>query len=422
MRRFRFCILSISASATLASCNAAQIPTVGQARPLDAAQVLGSRGQSVRTEVVLHRFKDGSDGAFPTGDLLDVGGTLYGTTARGGRTFCGLGTGCGTVYAVSTSGKHERVIRQFAHGKDGEYKDGEIPSGGLTDVNGALFGTTTSGGKALAGTVFKIVCRAARCSETVLHSFTYHANDGLAPNGDLIDVNGTLYGTTASGGVNGCGTVFSITPSGHERVLYRFKGGADSRYPLAGLTNVSGTLYGTTQGEPYGYGTVFKITTSGTETVLHTFSGPDGANPEATLTNVGGKLYGTTTYGGANWLGTVFSVTPSGRERVLHSFAGGTDGEYSSSPLTNVGGAFFGLTSRGGASGEGTIFRIGTSGGESILYSFTAMAGENGTNGENPFGRLLYLNGMLYGTTYGGISSDCSVWGIGCGTLFRIRV
>jgi uncharacterized repeat protein (TIGR03803 family) len=347
----------------------------------------------------------------------------------GGRTECSQGTGCGTVYAVSTSGKHERVIRQFAHGKYGEYKDGELPSGGLTAVNGVLFGTTTSGGTALDGTVFKIVCRATRCSETVVHSFTQQANDGGAPNGDLIDVNGTLYGTTHAGGAKNCGTVFSITPSGHETMLYSFKGGADSRYPLAGLTNVSGTLYGTTEGDPYGYGTVFKITTSGAQTVLHTFRGADGAYPEATLTNVGGKLYGTTTYGGANGLGTVFSVTPSGRERVLHSFAGGADGESPSSPLTNVGGAFFGLTSRGGGSGKGTIFRIATSGSESILYSFTgAMAGENGTNGENPFGRLLYLNGMLYGTTYrGGIFSDCAGWGnpgwgIGCGTLFRIPV
>jgi uncharacterized repeat protein (TIGR03803 family) len=134
----------------------------------------------------------------------------------------------------------------------------------------------------------------------------------------LIDVSGTLYGTTTGGGATGEGTVFAITPSGTETVLHSF--GAtqdDGANPYAGLLNVNGTLYGTTA---YGgvegcgsnnCGTVFSITPSGTETVLHSFGfhTRDGRSPYSALVSVNGRLYGTTYQGGAGY-GTVFSVTP----------------------------------------------------------------------------------------------------------------
>jgi len=66
------------------------------------------------------------------------------------------------------------------------------------------------------------------------------------PTAGLINVEGTLYGTTDGGGAKGDGTVFTITPSGAETVLYSFKGGSDGNFPYASLVNVKGTLYGTT--------------------------------------------------------------------------------------------------------------------------------------------------------------------------------
>jgi uncharacterized repeat protein (TIGR03803 family) len=45
----------------------------------------------------------------------------------------------------------------------------------------------------------------------VLHSFG-SSGDGARPYAGLINVNGTLYGTTLEGGANGDGTIFSITP------------------------------------------------------------------------------------------------------------------------------------------------------------------------------------------------------------------
>ena len=65
----------------------------------------------------------------------------------------------------------------------------------------------------------------------------------------------------------GCGTVFKMTPLGQETILYKFKyqftghGGQDGRTPSSGLIDVGGTLYGTTvAGGAHSDGTVFAVT------------------------------------------------------------------------------------------------------------------------------------------------------------------
>jgi hypothetical protein len=93
-------------------------------------------------------------------------------------------------------------------------------------------------------------------------------------------------------------------------VLYRFTGGNDGSFPLAGLVaDSAGNLYGTTTSAgdlscsiffDTGCGTVFKISSDGTETTLYTFNGSDGAMPESgLLRDAAGNLYGTTFDGGS---------------------------------------------------------------------------------------------------------------------------
>ena len=78
-------------------------------------------------------------------------------------------------------------------------------------------------------------------------------------------MDGTFYGTTYYGGVDEIGSLFSITPTGEEHVLYSFRNdGKDGSEPAARLTPVNGTLYGTTLEGGHsckfpGCGTVFKI-------------------------------------------------------------------------------------------------------------------------------------------------------------------
>ena len=152
--------------------------------------------------------------------------------------------------------------------------------------------------------------------------------DGANPAAGLIaDAAGNLYGTTQRGGgfnsCSDCGTVFKVTPSGTETVLYRFTGLRDGKNPAVGLiADASGNLYGTTfaGGSSGCCGTVFKLTPSGNLTVLWRFTGGnDGANPAAGLiADAAGNLYGTTHSGGAGTscvqgCGTVFELTlPAG--------------------------------------------------------------------------------------------------------------
>jgi uncharacterized repeat protein (TIGR03803 family) len=365
-----------------------------------AARSNGALSPDAVTYTSLYSFKGGSDGTNPYAGLVDVNGTLYGTTEIGG-------TGDdGTVFSITTSGA-ESVLHSFAGGSDGAY-----PWAGLTDVNGTLFGTENGGVNNL-GTVFSITTSG---TERILHTFT-GPPDGQLSYAGLVDVDGTLYGTTQYGGTGscggGCGTVFKITTSGAESVIYSFTNGSDGGYPYAGLLNVKGTLYGTTQeGGASDAGTVFSITTSGKESVLHSFTaGLDGAEPYAGLVNLGGTLYGTTNSGGASNKGTVFSITLSGTETVLHSFTGGSDGGYPYAGLLNVNGTLYGTTAIGGTSkngGRGTVFKITKAGKESVVYRF-----QSAPDGANPYAGLIDVGGTLYGTTLAGGAS-------GAGTVFSI--
>lgn len=315
-------------------------------------------------EKTLYAFgKTAGDATGPQfGRLVDVGGVFYGTTTFGGTH------GFGAVFRVSPSGA-EKVLHSFAGGKDGE-----TPRAGLTAVNGTLYGTTALGGTGNCasgegcGTVFKVTTAG---KETVLYSFK-SLGTGSGPEGALAFVGGALYGTVGAGGASGSGIVFKISLSGSVKVIYNFKGGfsKDGSDPTGDLTDVKGVLYGTTAyGGTYGSGTgtsgtVFRVTTSGAEKVIYSFKGsPDGGYPNFTsLANVNGTLYGTTCVGGTHSLGTIFKVKTSGGGSVLHSFAGGKDGAVGervadAGPVA-LNGKLYGVAPAGGAANDGTVYSI----------------------------------------------------------------
>ena len=251
-------------------------------------------------ETVLYAFQGGDDGANPTAGLTNMGGVLYGTTAYGGANKAG------TVYTITPDGT-ETVLYTFTGGADGGN-----PMGGLVAHKGVLYGTTYSGGANHAyGTVFSITPDGV---EQVIYSFK-NTDDGGNPSTGLVRVGKALYGTSNFGAAH-LGTVFSVTPAGSFSVLHSFTGGADGNGPKGNLVNVGGTLYGVTyQGGGsgcfggLGCGTVFSVTPGGGGTVVYSFQGSfDGFNPNAGLTNVGGTLYGTTANGGLNFNGTVFAI------------------------------------------------------------------------------------------------------------------
>jgi uncharacterized repeat protein (TIGR03803 family) len=252
--------------------------------------------------------------------------------------------------------------------------------------------------------------------------FNFNGTNGSNPLGDLIAVNGTLYGTTAGGGASGKGTVFSITPSGTEKVLYSFKGGSDGDVPTAGVTELNGTLYGTTySGGANGDGTIFSLSADGTHTVLYSFrGGSDGAHPRAGVTNDGGTLYGTTEYGGDSsctgglGCGTVYGVTTAGKERVVHAFRSGADGKDPRAGLTLFQSTLYGTTRYGGLGAQGTVFSVTPSGAEKVLWRF----GSKNNPAAPEYGNLLAVNGALIGAASTGMDAKCGGIDVGCGSIY----
>jgi uncharacterized repeat protein (TIGR03803 family) len=371
-------------------------------------------------ETVLHRFAGGADGANPVAPLIDVGGTLYGTTWLGGKG--GGSSGAGTLFSINPATGAEAVLHSFGIGTDGI-----APFTGLTNVRGTLYGTTRSGGPMGGyglGTVFSF--NPTTGAETILHNFGVSATDGQYPNSAPIEIGGTLYGTTGNGGAATClcGTVFSIDPAtGAEAVVYSFAGGSDGSTPT-GLINVNGTAYGTTisggtavcpVNGSGGCGTVFSLNiTTGTETVVYSFAGgSDGANPFAGLISAGKSLYGTTEAGGTASAGTVFSVTPAGSETVLHSFTGALYVYTPGNALLATNGTLFLSASAGGSANIGGIVQIDPSTGAATeLYAFPSQEA-----GAYPAAALINVGGTLYGTTQSGGTGSCPA---GCGTIFSI--
>ncbi|HXM20124.1 MAG TPA: choice-of-anchor tandem repeat GloVer-containing protein [Terriglobales bacterium] len=210
--------------------------------------------------------------------------------------------------------------------------DGSGPWGGVTlGRNGSLYGTTAGGG--VCGTVFRLAPLAnGQWKETILYQFG-SGHDPCDPNGRVIfDEEDNLYGTTVGGGAYYYGTVFELRHGAGGRadsILYSFgTHSGDGGEPTAGLVmDGAGNLYGTA---PYGGSTIFELTPGSggwNETVLHRFgiTKGDGAGPFAGLIlDAAGNLYGTTRGGGTYNGGTVYEIEPGltgWKEKVLHSFA-----------------------------------------------------------------------------------------------------
>ncbi len=336
-------------------------------------------------ESTLYSFPAGNpDGANPeAGVTMDSAGNLYGTTYR-------YGSGGGSVFKLDSAGR-ETVLHVFAGVSDGSSPTASV----VLDPAGNIYGNTNFGGSSTSnrGVVYKLDPSGA---ETILHIFG-GGTDGSNPTGGVtLDPAGNLYGTTTLGGSANAGTLYKLDPSRNESILHTFTGGSDGAQPEGNLTfDSAGNLYGTTT-----IGGVFKFDTAGNFTVLHTFSGgPDGYNLEAGVTlDSSGNIYGTAYQGGTNGCcGVVFKLSPSGQVSVLHDFTGEPDGY---GPLAGVlldaAGNLYGTTVFGGAKNLGAVYKIDPAGNESIIYSFEAAP-----QGREPYGGvILDSSGNLYGTTY----------------------
>lgn len=343
-----------------------------------------------QTLTSIHSFpSNGSDGQepYPQHLAIDSHGAVYGTTVTGGSTQSEWGTVFQLVPPANPGGAWTAtIIYTFQGGYDG-YRPGEVTFG----PNGSLYGTTQFGGVAGVhcqggsrdfvgcGTVFELTPPAksgGKWTKTILHNFPAYAGDGLTPTPDVIfDSQGNLYGAAGGGGTSRYGMVFQLTPSSKEAVLYDFTGGSDGGYPGGGLVlGANGVLYGTASysGVLNASGVVFQLTPPAggkgawSEAVLHTFPafGRDGTTPGSTLAlDQNSNLYGTTDFGGSSNCGTVFKLAPvSGggewTETILQDWACPNSGSTNESRVVYDNGLLYGTTIYLGSANLGQAFTL----------------------------------------------------------------
>jgi uncharacterized repeat protein (TIGR03803 family) len=269
--------------------------------------------------------------------------------------------------------------------------DAISPSGVLLEgSDGNFYGTTEYGGINGSvssdnfignGTVFKITPTG---EETVLYSFAGGSADGANPQVLIQGSDGNFYGVTSNGGANNVGTVFKLTPEGVETILYSFVAGNGPENPAALIQASDGDFYGTSpRSGQYGSGQIFKVTPKGVLTLLYTFGATafDGAIPVGQLVQGSdGNFYGVTESGGQNCIpdgqaslpcGTVFKVTPTGVETILHMFSGPDGVNPGAGLIQGSDGNFYGTTTGGVTNSGGTVFEITPGGVETTLYSFS---------------------------------------------------
>ncbi len=328
-----------------------------------------------------------SDGSGPASSLIQASdGNFYGTTASGGTQACIVG--CGTVFQITPDGAFTTLYR-FS-GPDGSAPDAGVIQAG----DGDFYGTTSGGGTNGGGTIFKITSAGTL---TVLYNFCAKSKctDGANPLGELVQANnGIFYGTTSSGGIANKGTVFRISSAGKVNTLHRFSG-SDGAAPFAGVVQAKdGKFYGTTSaGGAYGLGAIFRISSAGKFSTLYSFcaagfpSCPDGDTPYGGLVeSTKGVFFGTTyeaglTHQGTIGAGTVFEYVPSSGLTTVYAFCssgGCADGANPFAGLTEgTDGALYGTTLYGFDTGPGVVFAIFSA--DSPFVETNPTAGKVGT-------------------------------------------
>jgi uncharacterized repeat protein (TIGR03803 family) len=330
--------------------------------------------------------------------------------------------------AAAHGAPRQTVLTSFKGG------DGISPlSGVVFDTAGNLYGTTVRGGKANAGTAFKLTPPSpgsTKWTRSTLYEFA-SGSDGEYPRGTLIvDAAGNLYGTTAIGGTYDVGTAFELSPPQNgstkwrHTVLTSFDGTGPS-YPNEGLVaDKAGNLYGTLEGYGGNFGKgwyhsgVYELSppakgqTGWTYTVIHRLEdATTGAAPcDRLVIDAAGNLYGTTSIYGPTALGTVFELSPPApghtewKAHILFPApkSGNGPGSSLSKLILDAKGNLYGTTYGGGQYGYGSVFELSPPGQGQTKWTPTVLWSFDVTDGYDPREGNLVLDkaGHLFGIIF----------------------
>jgi uncharacterized repeat protein (TIGR03803 family) len=297
---------------------------------------------------------------------------------------------------------------------------GAVPFGSLgVGPGGVLYAANAGGGVSNAGAVVRVNPDGSGFSTLV----SFFATNGASPAAGLaLASDGTLFGTTYSGGISNFGTIFKLNTNGSGfQVLHYFTGGSDGQNPSGDpIIASNGCVYGVTYyANGTTRGTVYRIDQNGSNySIIHTFLGtPDGQQPSGRLCQAAdGMLYGTTVFGGISaQLGAIYKVSLDGTVySMIHALqsSSGEGRNIQAGLCQSTNGFLYGTAYSGGTSNAGVIFKLDTDGNNfNIVRNFQPTGGD----GQHPNSELVETSdGFLYGGTYGGGSG-------GGGSFFKIK-
>lgn len=404
----------------LPMCKGGAILTLASVLIITTAWILlATPSAQAQTYSVIHNFTYESDGGgYPMAGVTLRGGVLFGIS-QGGQG--------GSVYELTKAGSSwsEAILSPLALG--GSEPEARV----LFGPDGHLYGTSRINYDDNYGRIFELTPPATNCSsircfwkEDLVHRFTSYSDGGEPLFADLVwDQQGNMYGTTASGGSDGAGTVYEVQRAGNgwtETPIFSFPGFDGGYEPYGGVIfDDNGNLFGMTNGGGPDGGIVFELTyTNGvgwTETVLHTFQNyDDGRFPAGGLVrDSAGNLYGSSSDGGFGGGGAIFELSPSGSAwtfTVIASLHGsGVCGPWASLSL-DAAGNLYGTTKCEGAHQAGNVFKLTNLGDHWQYTSLYDFAG--GPDGGHPISSVtIDADGTLYGTaTNGGSEGQGVVW------------
>jgi len=323
--------------------------------------------------------------------VMDGQGNLYGSASGGGN---GSGKGVGSVFEIPAGTQKPVTLATF----DGQ--KGYLISNVTVDAKGDVFGTISGEGGVIGnGSAFEIP--AGSKTPTMLASFDNNYNQEF-PHGVIEDNQGNLFGTAATGGPDGVGSIFEIARGSNTPIaLAGFNQAAPA--PEGLVADAQGNLFGTDAGGgSQGYGSVFELARgSHTITPLVTFGGLDGAGISNVTIDSQGNLYGTTEDGGEYGAGLVFEIARgSNTATTLASFntLNGAEPSRAVGVVADASGNLYGVTKAGGAynSNNGTVFELAKNSG-----TITTLATFKNNTGYLVNGLAIDAQGNLEGSVNG---------------------
>lgn len=310
-----------------------------------------------------------------TGTPLLYDNKLYGFASNGYPSY-------NVMYAYDLEAEEAALEHKFVS------LEGEGPRGRLIQAsNKKIYGTTTFGGAYGEGVIFEYNPFAD--TYTAIHSFN---ETGGQPYGSLTEMgDGIFFGATYSGGTNGDGALFRYTlaTSTFEKFHDFKEGEAIGDQAISSLVELDGLLYGTTSfAGTNGGGSLYSIDPNTLNvTVRHEFDGISYVTGDLVVHN--GKLYGT----GSN---KIFKFDPN--DDSYTSIGTLPSGSSTNKLILASNGMWYGTAYSGGTNSSGVLFEFDEEE-EDVLIKFNF----DGTDhGKNPRGGMLEIDGVLYGTTYGG--------------------